>query len=242
MTRCFLACAVWLLVVASASPARAQGGYVGASLVADVVRVSSYESSLGDTSAGGESFGFGLRVGSELGSRWGVELDFVRPGEIDGATTSDLLPRITQPSFSWTSSSLGPGEPVRYLPDDLTLPAYGFSIRSRQRHTTLSAGLWLRQEISPRFSLAYVGGVAFGRISSETEITYLPMRSVAFPIPIPPPPPTISRTTTYEVGPMVGVEGQIGLAGPVQIVPGIRLLAISDGWLVRPSLGLAWKF
>jgi hypothetical protein len=234
---------VWLLVSASAAPALAQGGYISASLVGDIARLDTYGSSLGDAPAGGEAFGFGLRVGSELGSRWGVELDFVRPGEISNDASSDLLPRITQSSFSWTSSSLGPNGPVMYVPDDLTLPAYySLSFRSRQRHTTLSAGLWLRQEISPRFSLAYVGGVAFGRTSTEAEITYLPLRSPILPIPFPSLPPTISETTTYDVGPMVGVEGQIGLGGQAQIVPAIRLLAISGGWLIRPSLGLAWKF
>src|SRR5687767_10264788 len=70
-----------------APPAFAQG-YVGAFLVGDVVRLDQYDSRAGDT-GNGEAFGFALRLGSPVGAKWGVELEFVRPGEI----TSDQSPR-----------------------------------------------------------------------------------------------------------------------------------------------------
>ena len=95
----------------------------------------------------------------------------------------------------------------------------------------------MRQEISRRFSLAYVGGVAFGRTESELEISYLPIRPTIIPIP-----PSLNESVNYDVAPMVGVEGRIRLGGHVDVVPGIRLQAIEGGWLIRPALGLAWAF
>jgi hypothetical protein len=53
---------------------------------------------------------------------------------------------------------------------------------------------------------------------------------------------TSSSATTYDVGPLVGVEGAIGLTEHVQLTPGIRLHGIEGGWLLRPSVGLGWTF
>ena len=91
--------------------------------------------------------------------------------------------------------------------------------------------------IAPRVSLAYLGGVAFGRTESELEISYVPIRPTIIPIP-----PSVNESIDYGVAPMVGVEGRIRLAGHVALVPGLRLHGTDGGWLIRPSLGLAWMF
>ena len=222
---------MFLLVSALAKPAFAQG-YIGAFLVADVVRLDQYDSRTGD-SGNGEALGFGLRLGTEVGRRWGVELEFVRPGEI----TSDQIPPILPAYYTVTSEPVVPILP-NVLPDpSLVFPSFSYRFRASQRRATLSTALWVRQEISRRFSLAYVGGVAFGRTESELEISYLPIRPTIIPIP-----PSVNESVNYDVAPMVGVEGRIRLGGHVDVVPGIRLQATEGGWLIRPSLGLAWAF
>jgi hypothetical protein len=234
MARRVRVAAMFLLASATAAPVCAQGGYIGAFLVTDVARFDQYDRTGRDDAGNGEALGFGLRLGTELGSRWGVEVEFVRPGEITSEVVPDVLPLATQPAFTLTPAIPGLPTPV---PEPLVFPSYSYRFRTRQRNTTLSTALWVRQEISPRFSLAYVGGVAFGRTSREVEVTFEPVRPVIFPIP-----PSVSETTTYDVGPMVGVEGRIRMGGHVNLVPGLRLHAIEGGWLIRPALGLAWVF
>jgi hypothetical protein len=219
------------LASALASPAFAQG-YVGAFLVGDVVRLDQYDSAVRD-SGNGEAFGFALRLGAEVGRRWGAELEFVRPGEI----TSDQMPR-----YFPLLATVTPEGPISSLPGvspdpSLIVPSYSYRFRSTQRRTTLSTALWVRQEISRRVSLAYLGGVGFGRTNHEVEISYLPVRPVILPIP-----PSLNESITYDVGPMVGVEGRIRMGGQVDLVPGLRLHGNQGGWLIRPAIGLAWTF
>lgn len=214
-----------------AAPAYAQGTYIGAFLVGDVVRLNQYDSRTGD-SGNGEAFGFGLRLGTPVGEKWGVELEFTRPGEVTTDQTPEILPYLTAPNVRGTLPAL----PELGVLDPLTLPAYSFRLRSTQRRTTLSPSLWVRQEISPRFSLLYLGGLSFGRTNNEVEISYL-FRSPLVPIP-----PSRTETVVYDVQPMVGVEGRIRMGGSVDFVPGLRLHGVEGGWLLRPALGLSWTF
>jgi hypothetical protein len=240
------ACAV-LLLAATATPVLAQGGYVSAALVGDIARFDNYDGADGDSS-GGEALGFSLRLGTELGSKWGVELEFVRPSEIE----SDYAPGILPLDRVSTSFSFNDGTPtVALLPDagsylPTYFPTYSYRFHTSQRNTTISAGLWIRQEISSRFSLAYSGGVTVGRTSREVATTFEwlgPIGPIG-PIVVAPRilPPTLSKTTTYDAGPFVGADGRIGLTEHVQVVPGVRLHAVQGGILVRPSVGLAWDF
>jgi hypothetical protein len=230
-----------VVMAAGVTPVFGQGGYVGAALVGDIARFDQFDTSGRDSSGSGEALGFGLRLGTELGTKWGVELEFVRPSEITNDISPDFLPLLAQSrSFSFIEPSL-PTSISGTIPT--IFPPISSSIRTRQRNTTLSAGLWMRQEISPRFSLAYIGGVSFGRTSREIEVKYEPIRPIG-PIAVAPIilPPVVTESTTYGVGPMVGLEGRIGLTEHVQIVPGVRLHAIEGGWLIRPSVGLDWAF
>ena len=227
-----LTAAVFLVASAFAVPAFAQGGYIGAFLVADVVRLDQYDLRTSE-SGSGEALGFGLRLGAEVGRRWGVEVEFVRPGEI----TSEQIPPILPAYYTVTPEPVPPILP-NVLPDpSLVFPSFSYRSRATQRRSTLSTALWARQEISRRVSLAYLGGVAFGRTESELEISYVPIRPTIIPIP-----PSVNESIDYGVAPMVGVEGRIRLAGHVALVPGLRLHGTDGGWLIRPSLGLAWMF
>jgi hypothetical protein len=228
---------VFLLATVLVPPALAQGTYVGAFLVGDIVRLDQYDAGAGD-SGNGEAFGFGLRLGTPIGAKWGVELEFVRPGEITSDRTPEILPLLT--------NTPGVRPPLPNLPnidftftdyDLLSFPTFSYTFRTTQRRTTLATSLWARQEISPRFSLVYLGGVAFGRTNNEIEIGYVPIRPTILPIP-----PLSTESITYDVQPMVGVEGRIRMGGKVDLVPGLRLQGAQGGWLIRPAIGLDWTF
>ena len=242
MGRLVRAAAVFLCASAVATPALAQGGYVGAFLVGDVARFDQYDRAR-DDSGSGEALGFALRAGTGLGSRWGLELELVRPGEIENDFSPDVFP-LTGMTISSLPSIAGLPDATRY--DPLVFPNFSYRYRTSQRNTTLTTSLWVKQEVSARFSLAYLGGIAFGRTSREIEVSYESIRPLIPSIPslptIPSILPVISESTTYEVGPMVGVEGRIRLGGQVNLVPGIRLHAIEGGWLIRPAVGLEWVF
>jgi hypothetical protein len=225
--------AAFLVVTMVAAPAFAQGSYIGAFLVADVVRLDKYDSTAGDN-GNGEALGFALRLGTPIRARWGVELEFVRPGEI----TTDQPQILPLPAYyTITAERAVPGLPNVSPDASLVLPSYSFRFRSTQRRSTLSTALWVQQEISRRFSLAYVGGLAFGRTDAEVEVDYLPIRPTILPIPR-----SRSESISYDIGPTVGVEGRIGMADQLDLVPSLRLHGFQGGWLIRPSLGLAWNF
>ena len=229
------AIAVILLFGVLAPPAFAQGAYVGAFLVGEIVRVDQYDSRAED-SGNGESLGFALRLGSPIGAKWGVELEFVRPGEI----TSHQVPQIFPATLEFTAVQGIPGLPNQGLYDPLIFPPISYEFRSTQRRSTLSTSLWVRQEISSRVSMVYLGGVAFGRTSNEIEITYtIPRQTI---LPLPQIPPLTSESIFYDVQPMVGVEGRIRMGGKVDLVPGLRLHGAQGGWLIRPAVGLSWNF
>ncbi len=219
-------------------PAGAQSVYVAGAIGAEIVRTSSTESAGSTFDAGsGEAFAGAIRVGTSIASRFGVELEFYRPGEIEN--NSDL------PIFL-TGTIIGarPGGVVSggLLPD-LGFPSI-IAQTTRVRTTTTSALVYARQPIGDRFEMAYLGGVGFSRVVSETEF--------GFPRVIVPLPPGIlprsysSRTTQYAAGPVVGVEMRAGMTEHLQLVAGLRMHTVGqsvvDGWMIRPSVGLAWKF
>lgn len=234
------AAAICLLASALGAPAFAQGSYVGAFLVGDVVRTDRYDSR--EVGGGGEAIGFALRLGTPVGNTWGVEVEFVRSGEITSEESPEVFPvDFPVPNIPLRSSVPG-GNTVSQL-YALSYPSYSFTFRSSQRRTTISPALWVRQEISPRFSLAYLGGVAFGRTDTEVEVGYIPIRPV-LPVGIStlPAGPSTSESVDYRVDPMVGVEGRLRMAGQVDLVPSLRLQGIGDGWMIRPAVGLSWNF
>ena len=55
-------------------------------------------------------------------------------------------------------------------------------------------------------------------------------------------PPYQSTTVIYGVSPLAGVESRISMTEHLQLVPGVRLQVVEDGWLIRPAVGLAWTF
>lgn len=228
-----------VLLVGVASTASAQSTYVGASFIGDVVRTTG--SGFGGA-GNGETFGGALRVGTPLGRQWGVELEFARTGEIE------MMPGGVFPagSIEWSSGSSA-GFLSSITSSALIFPSPRFE--SERRLATISTLLWWNHELSDRVSLAYLGGVAFTRTTWELRISYPDFPVPPFPLPLPigrptilPPPDLHQETTSYGADVAVGFEGRIGMTDHVRLVPGIRLQTISDGWAIRPGVGLQWTF
>ena len=114
----------------------------------------------------------------------------------------------------------------------------GYKIHTISRTTTITAAAWARQEITPKFALVYLGGIAFARMEQTvtTTFNYLPALASVYR-------PTYETTTIdYRPGPMVGFEGRVALTDHVQVVPGIRMLSVAGQWVIRPAVGLGWSF
>ncbi|HKE83343.1 MAG TPA: hypothetical protein VKB50_06300 [Vicinamibacterales bacterium] len=225
---------VLVLLLVIAPSVRAQGAYVSAFLTGDVVRLDNVEGTGRGESRNGEAIGFALRLGTELSPKWGVELEFARPAEIETVDSPGIVPLPAGPPVV-----VSPGGGGITIPDSSVLPIFSYGLRTRQRNTTLSPALWVRQELSTRVSLVYAAGAAFRRQTSELTIEVQPTPILGAPIVFP---PTVTKTTVYDVGAFAGIESRIGLTQNVQLVPGIRLLGISNGWLLRPSVGMGWRF
>lgn len=216
--------AVALCATLYAPPASAQP-YVAAALSADIARNGS---SAGVESPGnGEAFSFSLRVGAPVTRWFGVELDFTRPSEIE----TDQSPDIRILSAYTVVSSL----------DGLTVPSApiaGYKIHTARRASTITAGVWAKQEVSPRLSLAYLGGIAFARLDQTMTTTF------DYPLPVLSIYPRAYEFTSveYTQGPMAGIEARIALTDHAQLVPGLRLLSVGGGWIMRPAVGLGWAF
>ena len=228
----------WVLTLAgvlSAAPAFAQSAYVAGAIGAEVVRTTSTKSG-GTTydTGSGEAFGGAIRVGALVAPRFGVELEFFRPGEIESNASRPIYLAAQEfPTvFNGVSSVLS----------DSIFPSV-IGQKTRVRATTTSALVFARQSVGAKFDVVYLGGISFARVVHESEFNF--PGSV-----IPLVRPTIqsysTRTTQYGVGPVVGVEGRLGMTEHVRLVAGVRLHALADslldGWMIRPSVGLAWMF
>lgn len=223
-----------VLVVTFAGHASAQS-YVGASFIADVVRVSG--STAGGDFGNGEAFGGALRVGTSLGSQWGVELELARTGEIETTPDFQILSSL---SFGFTSDPNTPPVTQIFPPPQ---------IHSERQLSTVSTFLWWKQEFSDRFSLVYLGGVAFTRTEFDMSVRYepFPIPRIPFPpggvpLPLPGPRSFDTETVTYDADPALGLEGRIRMTDHLQLAPGIRLQTAAGGWTIRPGIGLQWTF
>jgi len=217
-----------------AAPAFAQSTYVTGAVGADVFRTAHFEGrGIADQNADGEALAFSLAVGTGVTDRWGVELGFTRPSEI----TRDLSPYPIPLGAALPGSSTA-------LPGNVGVPAFVLSTfqstaRLARRNTTLDAVAWARQMLNGRVDLVYSGGIAFTRV---TETQSFDLSRLALPIYIPFP----TETTAYSVGPVVGMQARITMTDHLMLVPDIRLHSIptngTGAWLLRPSIGLGWRF
>jgi hypothetical protein len=227
MMRNLFACVAAFVVGFGVLPASAQGTYVGAALTGDITLLT-HSSSEGqpDFDQNGQALGFALRLGTSIGSFWGVEAEFSRPAVIEQDGDFDSFPVDALTSIPGDFDVLLPGLPIRY------------ELETSQRNSTFSTNIWAQQAVNGRAAIVYSAGLAFTRTEYETRMRFQ-LRPSPFPILIP---PVSTETVVYSVRPNVGIEGRIRMTDHADLVPGIRLHGLQEGWLIRPSVGVNWSF
>jgi hypothetical protein len=215
-----------VLILIAAPAARAQP-YVGASFVADVVRGSGSSDQQGNS---GEALGAALRVGTSLGERWGVELEFARSGDREWRPDVRILAGLTPDTLSLLGIDRNIATAIFPVPD----------ISIRAQLSTLTPSIWWRQRVGDRVDLVYSAGASFTRTSMESryEISpILPARGQVAPTAI-----YAQEFVDYRTGVAVGFDAAIAMTEHARLVPAIRMLAFGDSWVIRPSAGLQWRF
>lgn len=209
---------------------------VSASLIGNIARVDSVDNQTYPTSVGssgnGESLGVALRVTQPLADRWGLELEFAWPGDIDNEFTYDL-PYTTGPELGLLSPQLRSS-----LVPPGVIPPIQQRVASSLQFVTVGTTAWYKQPVGDRSSLVYSAGVSFLRARQEYESSYSnPVLLALFP------PPVRTELISYSAGVLLGFDARIGMTEHLELVPGIRFHASrSNLWLIRPGVGLAWKF
>ena len=220
-----------LILTVIATPAFAQSPYVGASVGMDIARFGGVEfQGFNDLNPNGEAVNFSLRVGTEVGNNWGVELGFTRPSEIERESNQGFpIPLLASALGAGAISNIG-----------VALPTIAASNQVELRNTTIDAVAWVSQRLGDSVELVYLGGVAFNRTVRTDSFNFSGPRLAAIIL------PASTRTTMYGVGPLAGVDARIELTDHLRLVPGIRLQTVGgnglEGLLVRPSAGLDWTF
>ena len=238
-----LALATITAIFGTVASVQAQTTYVGASAVADIARFSSAGI---EDSSGGEAFGWSLRVGTAITDRWGIDLEFTRPGEIEQENSFDFLAGRPQTIFTGFAPSLipiSPGMPIDIgrIGASLSLP---FSSTTAHRYSTLTIMPYIRQSLGSRADIVYLGGLALVRTSSELSfggslgsVGGRPGAGI---------PRFEQSLVSYGAAPAVGLDVRVSMTDRLRLVPGLRLLVVDEGgrsgWITRPSIGLQWTF
>jgi hypothetical protein len=180
-----------------------------------------------------------LRLGTSIGSFWGIEAEFARPGEIEQDNRYDVFPvDLLSRLYPNGGGYVGGLYDVSVIGSILP---FGYNFETTERNGTFSTNLWARQEIGARAAIVYLGGLAFTRSEYESRMDFR-LPPVVLPGATSLLPPRSTRTVAYGVRPNVGIEGRIRMTDHAELVPGLRLLGLQDRWLIRPSVGINWTF
>jgi hypothetical protein len=226
MRRLFLSLLPLLLMQFAVTSAAAQSPYVGASILADIVRLSG---PVGQQFGNGEALGGALQLGTPIGEHLGVEVAFTRSADIESRPDFTILADVTRavPNL------------INVLPEIAIFPIP--NIAQRSQLSTLTTVLWWRQKVNDRLDLVYLGGAAFTRRKDETRVEYRLNLPIA-PGVLPPTRISAQETVAYDTGLVVGLEGNVKMTDHLRIVPGLRMLTVTSRWIIRPSAGLQWRF
>ena len=233
----FAATMLFIVFTLIASPALAQAPYVGAAVGMDVSRFDRIEATGFDVTSGGEVINFSLRLGTAIRDNWGVEVGFTQPSKLERESGGGIPIPLLASAGTGPNTITGPNIVAPGI--GVAIPSFQVSMSSERRNTTLDTVAWVAQSVGNRVDLVYLGGIAFNRVVQDINFQFIrgAIGIVA---------PNSTRTISYDVGPVVGVEARIGLTDHVRLVPGVRLQSIGgsgdEGWLLRPSAGLAWQF
>jgi hypothetical protein len=206
-----------------AVPALGQPTYVNGTLLGELTRSAHTDvAGIDDApSADGEALGVSARVGTAVGDRWGVELEFVRSSAIERE--------------SRRSANRVP------IPFPGPIPAVDYTFHLRHRVTSVDTLAWLRQYVTNKIDFVYVAGVGFHHVAQKLTVDFEPPRitdgliGVILTIPS-------TETVSYRVGPVVGFESRIAFTDHAALVPGVRLHGIAGTLIVRAGAGVTWTF
>ena len=214
-----------LVLLAFASTANAQP-FIGGAIHADIVRASGPDEQPGS----GEVIGGSLRIGTSLATRWGVDLEVARSGNIEWQPDVRILAELARAVPF-----------VGVLPEIAIFPTPEIAVESQL--STLTTMLWWRQEVTDRFDLMYLGGAAFTRTQIESRVSY-PQLAVPGPFGVVFPQTRIfaQESVAYDAGVVVGIDGRIEITDHLRLVPGLRMMTAASRWIIRPSAGLQWVF
>jgi hypothetical protein len=208
-----------------AAPAAGQPAYVNGTLIGEVTRSTRTEIQgiEGTPSADGEGLGVAVRLGTAVGERWGVELEFVRSSAIEQETTRSVSP-----------------VPIPF-PGAIPIPAIQYTFHLRHRVTSVDTLAWLRQYVTNTIDFVYLAGVGFHHVSQKLTVDFEPPRFTGLPVLTVIATPS-TETTSYRVGPVVGFESRIAFTNHAALVPGVRLHGMAGILIVRAGAGVTWTF
>ena len=216
-----------LCVLLCASPAFGQSIYVGVAAGSDTFLTNKIEAGqLIQPATGGTTPVVAVRTGLALGERWGAEV------EVAHSLTIERDEAIDFPGFPITVGGVFPAP----------FPRPSFRVASEQALTAVNTLAWVSYPLNARFDIVVVAGASFQRneVEQQFEIEFPPIflpGSAVFTIA-----PASTRVTTYDVGPVVGIEGRIRFGDHLRVVPALRLSDTAGGWSVRPTAGVDWVF
>ena len=215
----------FLCVSLCASPAVGQSIYVGAAAGSDTFLASKFDAGqFIQPQSGGTTPVFTVRAGIALAERWGAEVEVAHSLTIDRSDNVDFL---NNAAFL-----------VGVLP--VRLPPPRFRIDSEQQLTAVNTLAWASYTVTNRVDVVVMAGVSFQR--SEIEQRFAVELPQGFPTAVLSVQPGSTRAITYDVGPIVGVEGRVRFGDHLRLVPGFRLSDAAAGWSVRPTAGIDWTF
>jgi hypothetical protein len=222
---------VCLCLFLTASSAFAQSVYVGGAAGANTVFAQKIDfgGTFSPPDTGGTTPVFAIRSGIGLGEIWGAEVEVAHALPLERSTEGGR-----GQFFPAAVLTIGPG---------IAFPT--LRVESERRSTAVNALGWVRYPVSARVDLVVLAGATFNRSEVEERYTInlpplfpqLPPGAVVFA-----PQPASIRTLTYDVGPLVGIEGRIRVGSRFRVVPGLRLSGANAGWSVRPMVGVDWVF
>ncbi len=222
-----------------ASPAFAQSVYVGVAAGTDTTLASHFEvTGLPQPDRGGTVPALAVRAGLGLGDRWGAEVEVAYAMTLERTVEEQGgFAGVEGFRFTSTNAAISPIlAPLRVVPS--------VTIESEQQRTAVNALGWFSYPASARFELVLLGGITFDRTRIEERRSFdlllpanFPGASIIFG-------PNLQSTNvvTYDVEPIVGVEGRIAFGDHLRVVPGVRLSGVAAGWSIRPTAGIAWTF
>ena len=216
-----------LCLLLCASPSFGQSIYVGVAAGSDTFLTT--EIDVGEFSqpeSGGTTPVFAVRGGMALGERWGAEVEFARSLTIERDDAIDF------PSFPPTFGGVIVAN----------FPRPSFRVESEEALTAVSTTAWVSYPLNARLDIVVTAGASFQRSETEQRLS-VDFPQLVFPgVPMLTVFPDSTRVTSYDVGPVVGLEGRIRFGDHLRVVPALRLSDTAGGWSIRPTVGMDWVF